>query len=560
MEDLLLENPVRFIPPKGSDAEWPEVSEWSRSDWAHWLREHNRFSYLRQWSEPEIEQYLDIDRYKYGLGFGIRAGQPNKDKTWFYNPTPVSVPFHASKKPNILFGGAAGGSKSYSIRYDAYRHCFAIPKFNAILMRRTLGELERNHLADVRSEEKRFNQFFGKNIVQYRDGRHEVTFDCHGLGNESRITFGHCQNVGDENIYLGPAYDAFYPDEMATFEKSQIIGIAGRLRSSKRGITARMAGGSNPGGSHTLWLKKWFITRDEAQIREVENPKYRADRYEFIPAMLYDNPYYMDPDGTYTNYEGRLFAYDPERRRQLLLGDWDALTGQFFPEFSPASHVADIQIPEGCKIERWIDWGYDPHYGVCYWVAVFPNGRLYVFYEYKFNGAHAKEKLVASEVAKKIRAYTLDEVLPLVRSRRITKSIADPSMWAKDGHSGEDYSETFGRNGVVLTRGDNNRPMGWGRLRHWFRNAPDGYPWLMCHSRCTTAIRTIPACVRDGSDPDDIDTTGEDHPADAWRYGVMGRPSPTKFTASVPIILEGTMAELLRSANSVTVRRLGMVS
>lgn len=560
MEDDLLENPVRFIPPGGSAEEWPEVMAWTREDWAHWLREHNRFSYLQHWSEAAIAQYLDHDRYTYGLGFGTRPNQPNEQKTWFYNPTPVAVPFHASKAPNILFGGAAGGSKSYSIRYDAYRHCFAIPKFNAILMRRTLGELERNHLADVRSEEKRFNQFFGKEIMQYRDGRHEVTFNCHGVGNESRITFGHCQNPGDEEIYLGPAYDGFYPDEMATFEKTQIIGIAGRLRSAKRGITARLAGGSNPGGAHTLWLKAWYIDKDEAGIRERENPKYRAERYAFIPAMLYDNPFYMDPDGTYTNYEERLFAYDPERRKQLLLGDWDALTGQFFPEFSKTSHVANIYIPEGCKIERWIDWGYDPHYGMCLWVAVFPNGRLYVFYEWKFNGAQAKRKLVASEVAQKIRTYTLDEVLPLVKSRRITKSLADPSMWSKDGHSGEDYSETFGNNGVSLIKADNDRVMGWGRLRHWLRNAPDGHPWLMFHERCVTCIRTLPAVIRDEKDPDDIDTNGEDHAADSLRYGVMDRPTPTKFKVQAPIILEGSMAQLVKLANPSTARKLGMVS
>ena len=479
MEDLLLDTPVRFLPPNGE--EWPEVQLWTPADWTHWLREHNRYAFLKPWTDEAIAQYLYVDRYKYGLGFGTAPNQPNEQKTWFYNPTPVSVPLHASKFPNILFGGAAGGTKSYSLRYDAYRHCFAVPGFSAILMRRTFEELERNHLGDIRSEVLRFNEFFGKEIVYYTDKRHEMSFRCHGVGRDAKITFGHCQNVGDEEKYLGPAYDAFYPDEMATFEKKQIIGVAGRLRTAKRGIIARMAGGSNPGGAHTLWLKRWFIDKDEAGIRAEENPKYRAGRYEFISAMLYDNPYYMDPDGTYTNYEERLFAYAPERRRQLLLGDWNALAGQFFPEFAESTPVEAIAIPQGCKIERWIDWGYDPHYGMCLWVAVFPNGRLYVFYEYKFNGATAKQKMVASEVAKKIKAYTNDEVLPLVKSRRIVKSIADPSMWSGDGHSGEDYAETFAGNGVSLTKADNDRVMGWGRLRHWFRNAPDGHPWIMLH-------------------------------------------------------------------------------
>jgi hypothetical protein len=563
LEIDILNNPIRFIPPNG--VEWPEVTAWGYEEWKHWLLEHNKYPFLRQWTLPEVEQYLQIDRYRYGLGFR----RSEKDAyTWFYNPTPIAVPFHASKTPNILFGGAAGGSKSHSLRYDAYRHCFTIPKFRAILMRRTFEELERNHLDHVRAEEQKFNIFFEKQVVNYVGGRHEVSFDCHGPGNESKIIFGHCQVVGDEEKYLGPAYDAFYPDEMATFEKKQIIGIAGRLRTEKRNIVAKMAGGSNPGGAHTLWLKEWFIDKDEALIRAEQNPRYRADRYQFLPAMLYDNPYYMDPDGSYTNYEERLFAYDPDRRRQLLLGDWSALAGQFFPEFSApppgidmeSRHVQKIAIPPGCKIERWIDWGYSPHYGICLWVAVFPNGRLYVFYEFKFNGERAKQIWVASEVANKIKAYTRDEVLPMVRSNRISKSVADPAMWSADGHTGEDYAETFRKSGVSLIKADNDRVMGWGRLRHWFRDAPDGHPWILIHPRCETVIRTIPGLIRDKSDPEDVDTTGEDHPADALRYGVMARPTPTSFSKSLPQILPFSVAEILDTLNAPQTRQSGMVS
>lgn len=557
MEDLLLENPVRFIPPGGPDAEWPEVGDWTDKNWEHWLLEHNKFSFLRQWTDEEVAQYLLTDRYAYGLGFGKVKGQVDH---WFYNPTPVAVPFHSSKTPNILFGGAAGGSKSHSARHDAYRHCFAIPEFRAIIMRRTFEELKRNHLDKARSECERMNSFFGKDIINLITTEHEIRVDCHGRGRESKIIFGHCQNLGDEEKYLGDAYDAFYPDEMATFEKKQIIGIAGRLRSEKRGIVARLGGTSNPGGAHTLWLKDYFIDKDEAHIRE-ENPKYRASRYQFIQAMLYDNPYYMDPDGTYTNYEERLFAYDPERRRQLLLGDWTALAGQFFPEFHPARHVADLPIPAGCKIERWIDWGYDPHYGICLWVACLPNGRLYAFYEYKFNGANAREKLVASEVAKRIKHYTHEDVFQLARAKRITKSIGDPSMWGADGHTGEDYSETFARCGVPMIQADNDRVMGWGRLRHWFRVAPDGLPWIIFHPRCVSAIRTIPGVVRDKNDPDDIDTTGEDHPVDAIRYGIMARPTPTVLRLESPIILAHSVAAMLRTIEQQNkVRQMGMVS
>lgn len=552
--DDFAEEPLCFTPPNG--VEWPEISAWGVREWTHWLLEHNRYPYLKHWTPAEVTQYLQVDRYKYG--FGLQRHK-SEGKTWFYLPAPIAVPFHASKVPNILFGGAAGGTKSHSARWDCYRHLFGLPNFRAILMRRTLEELARNHWDHCISESHQINNFFGEEIMQPIVGRHELRVEAHGKGNGSKAIFGHCQNVGDEEKYLGDAYEGFYPDEMATFEKKQITGVSGRLRTSRRGFVPFRRGTSNPGGGHTLWMKDYHIDKNVDKIRE-ENPRYKPEAHEFLGAMLYDNPYYMDPDGTYTTYEDRLFDYDPERRRQLLMGDWNALSGQFFPEFSLTRHVKELSIPPGCKIEMWLDWGYDPHYGMAGFVAVFPNGRLYLFYEWKFNGAHAKQKMVASEVAKKIKQYTLEDVLPMAKSKRITKRIADPSMWSGDGHSGEDYAQTFARCGVPLTKADNERVMGWGRLRHWFQLAPDGLPWLVISPRCAVTARTIPALVRDKHDPDDVDTTGEDHPADMLRYGVMARPTPTKLRESVIITLDGTPASIMRGLTRAQGRPMGMVN
>lgn len=555
MEDLLLDNPVRFIPRGGTTAEWPPVEDWTDEDWRQWLGEHNKYTYLRQWSDKEITQYLEFDRYYYGIHFQRHKNEP---KWWFYKPTPIAVPFHAAKVPNILFGGAAGGSKSHSARHDAYRHAFAIPEYNGIIMRRTFEELERNHLKEVMRERSQVNNYFQEVVMEYVSTKHSLTIKTHGQGHDSNIIFGHCQNAGDEEKYLGDAYEGFYPDEMATLLKKQITGVAGRLRTKKRGVLPSMRGTSNPGGAQTLWLKDYFIDKVTEKIWQ-ENARYKPENWHFIQAMLYDNPYYMDPDGSYTTYEDRLFEYDKERRRQLLLGDWTALAGQFFPEFSEKVHVKRLHIPEGSRIERWIDWGYDPHYGMCLWAAILPNGRIYVFSELKFNGEHARQKLVAAEVAKLIARLTKEDVFALTKTRRVSKSVADPAMWGKEGQTGEDYADTFGRNGVPIIKADNSRELGWGRLRHWFRPAPDGDPWLVIDPDCVTTIRVIPGAVRDKNNPDDIDTTGEDHPLDTLRYGVMAHPQPKRLTVVSHTVAESA-GDVLRSlVGRDTPRLAGMV-
>lgn len=538
--------PTAYPPPPGL-REWPAVKDWTDAHWTHWMQTGG-------YTPDQITTYLTRDRYRYGLGF---QRHPSEPYTYFYLPTPAAVPFHASTAPNVVYGGAVGGAKSHSTRYDAYRHLTSIPEFKSIMMRRTLVELRDNHLTPCRTECETLNAFFGDEVMDLVPSTHPPTLTVRPT--KGLMIFGHCQNEGDEEKYLGQQYDEFRPDEMATFTQKQIVGVAGRLRSTKRvglhgRIVSRLIGTTNPGGAQAAWIVNEYVDKT---ITLDQDPYYDPADYLFIRSRLFDNPYLMDPDGTYTTYLKRLSKYSPQRRRQLLEGDWNAVTGQFFPEFRKDVHVAAIDIPQGCKIERWIDWGYDPHPGVCLWVACFPNGRLYVFAEWVFNG-EGRPKFVAAKVAEKIAAITEDTILPEVRGT-LTKTVADPSMFAKSGHTGESYAETFARHRVRLLPADNDRVMGWGRLRHWFGRHPEGGAYLMFSPDCPYAIRTIPALIHDDANPDDCDTHGEDHAADAIRYGVMSRPTPTRRIISPTPMLPEWVQRLVASDRAGAARSAGLV-
>ena len=47
---------------------------------------------------------------------------------------------------------------------------------------------------------------------------------------------------------------------------------------------------------------------------------------------------------------------------------------------------------------------------------------------------------------------------------------------------------------------------------------------LFIFSTCTNLVRTLPALQHDESNLEDLDSDGEDHAADALRYGLMSRP------------------------------------
>ena len=59
-----------------------------------------------------------------------------------YRPTDKQARFHASTADEVLYGGAAGGGKSYAICWDAWMRCMKYPQTHAYLFRRTYPELE----------------------------------------------------------------------------------------------------------------------------------------------------------------------------------------------------------------------------------------------------------------------------------------------------------------------------------------------------------------------------------------------------------------------------------
>jgi hypothetical protein len=159
-----------------------------------------------------------------------------------------------------------------------------------------------------------------------------------------------------------------------------------------------------------------------------------------------------------------------------------------------------------------MDWGFNAP-GVCLWWAAVGDGHWHIAREYKFQQTSAET--VATEWKKKNKAWGI---------KRVQYVVADPSMWAKTGHGkGESIAETLQRFGLPMLKGDNDRKNGWQRCHELLRDAPDGSPWVTVDVSCTYGLRSLPAQVSDKKDPDDIDTGGDDHWVDAFRYGAMSR-------------------------------------
>ena len=221
----------------------------------------------------------------------------------------------------------------------------------------------------------------------------------------------------------------------------------------------------------------------------------------------------------------------PEKLRQAhRFGNWDIFDGQFFEEFRDLpSHYKDgefthviepFEIPRDWVIYRSFDFGYAKPFS-CAWWAVDYDGRLYRILElYGCSKTH-------NEGVKWPPEKIFSEIARIEREHRWLKGkqilgVADPSIW--DASRGEAIIEAANRNGVYFNKGDNKRLPGWMQVHYRLSFDEKGIPMMYVFNTCKGFIRTMPELTFSVSNPEDLDTTGEDHIADEVRYMCMARP------------------------------------
>lgn len=441
-----------------------------------------------------------------------------------YLPTPRQTEFHESDAKHTLFGGAAGPGKSHALRWEFYKRCAVYPGYEALLLRRTFPELNKTHIRRASREQ----ELIGAKL--YTGDEKVVKFP-----NGSILEFGHCDDEGAISRYLSTEYDAMGFDQWEGFEADMSLELMTRARSSKPGIRAISKGGANPGGVGSLFLLDFFIdqTPDFEKYPALKDT-YDKTQWKFVPALLDDNPY-RDAE-----YEDTLRSLSADRYEQLRHGNWRKFAGQFFSTWKESLekrpwHVCSRTIPKDTEYFASMDWGYVSP-GCVLWWACLPDGYYHIHREMKFKGDEPKDVAAAiKRVSKELGIKKLRYV------------VCDPSM---EGHGrGESIAETMRRCGLPMRAGDNLRSNkanslgGWARCQALLRAGPDGEPWMTVDETCAYGRRTIPAAVSDKHDPEDVDTAIDDHWLDAWRYGAMSRPHPTRQIK--PIRPKGSAGKLM---------------
>ncbi len=369
----------------------------------------------------------------------------------------------------VLFGGAAGGGKSYGQMVDAFLFALRYPRSKQLVLRRTFAELEKSLIRTSLA-------LFPREIYSFNAGTHTGR-----LKNGSIIDFGYCATENDVYQYQSAEYDIIRFDELTHFTEGQYIYLLSRVRGANN-FPKQIKSSTNPGGIGHSWVKSRFIDASAPEKSFIGDDGLSRI---FIPSLLSDNTFLLHGD---PHYKDRLYALPDRERRALLYGDWNIFEGQYFTEFSDKNIIAPFDIPEGWRKYRTIDYGLDRL--ACLWIAVSPEGDFYLYREY------CESNLTISEAAGAI----LDRS---PKGEDIYATLAPPDLFSRTQTSGKTKASLFSEYGINFTKTSNDREAGWLAIKELLRDREPSGPRLKIFSQCTEIIKCLPALVIDKVRPTD---------------------------------------------------------
>ena len=418
---------------------------------------------------------------------------------WRPNPGPQTEVLRRSEF-EILYGGARGGGKTDAgMVWMVEPQYIKNPRYKGLVIRRNSDDL---------------SDWTARARVMYQPMRASFA------GNPPKITFpsgafirtGHLKDENAFGKYQGHEYQKILIEELTQIPRESFYEmLIASARSTVEDLPAQVFCTANPGGPGHAWVKGRFVdmSRNRTYIPDGGRPRI------FIPSTMDDNPVLAERDPEYVKTIESI--KDENLRMAWRFGDWDRFSGQFFNMWSPERHVVrPFAIPAGWQRFRCGDFGYSAPACVL-WMAVDYRGKHYIYRElYEANNTE-------TVWARKVRSMSpVEEV--------ITRSYYDPNIWARNregsgdelrGYTRESIADVFIREGFYVSPANNDRLSGWAKIKDMLYWDANKEPMLVVFDNCVNLIRTMPSLVYSDTRPEDMDTTGEDHAADALRYGVM---------------------------------------
>ena len=271
--------------------------------------------------------------------------QPGPQETFLATPADIAI-----------YGGAAGGGKSWALLAEPLRHVHN-PDFAAVIFRRTATQV-RNQ-GGLWDEAARLYPQLGATA---RESALEWRFPS-----GARVRFAHLEHERTRYDWQGAQVPLIGFDELTHFSREQMLYLLGRNRSTC-GVRPYVRATCNPDPDSFAaelvrwWIDpesgypvpersgavRWFVNRDD-EFHWADSPGELTDRFgpdarpkslTFIAASIFDNRILLEKD---PGYLANLEALPRVERERLKAGNWlvRADAGSFFQRrFLPVVEAA----------------------------------------------------------------------------------------------------------------------------------------------------------------------------------------------------------------------------
>lgn len=443
----------------------------------------------------------------------------------------------------LLYGGAAGGGKSHLMRVVAIILCSEIPGLQVYLFRRHYADLYKNHLEGAGSFTELLAPWIESKFVKIVEN--EIRF-----WNNAKVHLCHCQHEKDVLKYQGAEIHVLLMDELTHFTEKIYRFLRGRCRLGGLDVPEKyksklplILAGSNPGGIGHNWVKRTFVDFAPPMACHAA-PRSEGGMVRcFIPAKLEDNPTLLknDPD-----YEIRLEGLgNPALVKAMRNGEWNIVAGGAFDDvWSDRVIIPKFNVPKGWRVDRSFDWGSSKPFSVGWWAesdgteAIMSDGskfcpprgtlvRIAEWYGTREIGTDEGLKLSASEIAQGVLSFERDMMASGQINALANPGPADNQITSSIRANIDTIAQEMAKHGVTWTESDkspgsrvNGLELVRSRLREASKEIPEA-PALYIVDSCRATIATIPTLPRAKNNPDDVDSSTEDHIYDEIRYRVL---------------------------------------
>jgi hypothetical protein len=346
----------------------------------------------------------------------------------------------------------------------------------------------------------------------------------------ARLQMGYLERDQDADNYQGRNLTRVYVEEMGNFPRhAPLAKLYATLRSAA-GVPCRFRATANPGGAGHSWIKSRYIDPAPAGmvplVEEIRNPldgsTIKRERV-YIPSRVTDNPFLGNDYIANIVLSG---AGSPALTRAWLEGDWSAIEGAFFSEWSTARHVVEpFELPAHWTRFRAIDWGYARPFSVGWYAIasedtrlsdgrVIGRGAIVRYREFYGVRRDMAGQVVPNEGIRMDPPAVAARINAMSAGDTIEYTVIDPATFASQG--GQTIAEAFAAHGVHCLPADNTRVAKAGSMSGWAncrtRLHGDGErPTFFVLSTCAEFIRTVPVLQHDRNRAEDLDSDAEDH-------------------------------------------------